>query len=113
MAAIKTFIQNIIECEQAIRNSVAEEIIRQLEVIFIIQYVQVGNDILIMDFSTGETYYLIKYGQSITHATVCLLGNHIQSFRFCFNTFLLRNILKMLDNIVDTYPVEIIDLASG
>ena len=111
MVAVKSFSKNIIESEQAFGYFIFQEEIGQLEIIFVVQYVQVLNHTLVGDVSVGEAHYLVEDGEGITHTPVSFLCDDVQGFRFGFDVLLAGYVLQVFHRIVDRDAAEVVNLA--
>ena len=78
MQRIESLRENLIKCQQCRRIISLQECIHQRETVFIIQYIQVAQHILIFHVGAAEGYRLVEYGKRITHRSVCLVGNHMK-----------------------------------
>ena len=113
MVAVKPFSKNIIEREQAFGYFIFQEEIGQLEIIFVVQYVQVLNHTLVGDVPVGEAHYLVEDGEGVTHTPVGFLCNDVQGFRFDFDVLLAGYVLQVFHRIVDRDAAEVVNLASA
>ena len=87
--------------------------VRQAEVVFIVQYVQVFYNLFIRQVSSREAYRLVENGKCVTHAAVCLLGNDVQCLRLvCISLFVCHE-LQVVDDGLYAHAVEIVHLATA
>ena len=89
-----------------------QKCIHQAKIIFIIQYVQVINYILIGDVIATETYQLVEYGECVAHSAITFLSYNIQSTFFYRHMLLTGNIFQVVDRVGDGNAVEIIYLTA-
>ena len=112
MTAVKTFVQHIIEQQQGVTHLILKKAVRQPEIIFIIQHIEILNHALIRNVSTGKAYHLIEDGKCITHTAIRLQRNDIQRFGFCCDILFRSHISQMLHRVFHTDTVKIINLAT-
>ena len=87
--------------------------VRQAEVVFIVQYVQVFYNLFIRQVSSREAYRLVENGKCVTHAAVCLLGNDVQClWLVCISLFVCHE-LQVVDDGLYAHAVEIVHLATA
>ena len=110
---VETFFQYLVECKQAVRDSVFQKSICQSEIIFIVQYIQVLYYTLVSDMSVGKAYHLVENRQGVTHTSISLLCNHVQCFRFGFDMFLSCHVLQMFYRVAYTDTIEVVYLATA
>ena len=112
MTSFESFRKNIVQREHDFRNIACEEEIDQLEIIFIVEHIEVGDGLLISDITLAERCYLVEDGQGIAHTTIRFLRNHVEGSRFVGDAFLLCYFLQMPHDVLHRHPTEIIDLAA-
>ena len=95
------------------RHFVLQKMIRQFEIVFIIQYVQVFYDFLISQIAVCIIGCLVEDGKSVAHSAVGFLCNDVQCFGFVGVTFFLSYILQVVDNGLHAHPVEVVYLAAA
>ncbi len=112
MMPFKTLGNDLVVKQKAVCDITSEQIIRQLEEIFGIKNVKVFKGRLVSDFFTAETHHTVENGKGIAQGAVGFFGNDMQGVLIGFNSFFISHITKMLRNIGNGNPIEIIDLAA-
>ena len=62
MAAVKSFVQYVVQQQQGIADFVLKKVVGQSEVVLVIQYIQVFDYALVSDIPSGKAHYLVEYG---------------------------------------------------
>ena len=78
MQCIETFCQDLIKCEKCRRIVPLKERINKREAIFVIKHIKIAEYVLILHICSAKRHSLVKDSQSITHSSVCLMGNYVQ-----------------------------------
>ena len=113
MQGVEALGKDIVETEQGGSIVFRQEIVYQLESIFIIEYSKVADDIGVVDVVPAECHRLVEYGESVAHCTVRFLGNYMKRFIVYGNPFLLRYCAEIAHHVGDPYAVEVVCLATG
>ena len=111
MKGIEALCQDFVKREKRRRIISFKEGIHKGEAIFIIQHVQIAEDILIFHIRSAERHCLVEYGQGIAHRSVSLVSYHMKRLVIYRNTFAGCHHPEVPDYVVDRDPVEIICLA--
>ena len=93
MTALEALVDDFVIGSDDVRNLLFQEEIYQLEVVVIVQYIQIGDGLLVGDVSITIGSHLIEDGQCITHTSIGLFGNDGQSGRFGSDAFLFSHLL--------------------
>ena len=110
---VKSFAQYIVQDQDGRPDISGKHCIRQPEIIFVIQDVQVIDNSLIGNIPICKTDYLVEDGQRVAHTTIRFLGNHIQGFRFSRHSFAGRYVFQMLHHIGNRDTRKVVYLATG
>ena len=78
MKRIEALGQDFIKSQQRRRIITSQERVNQREAIFIVQHIQVAENILILHVSSAECHCLVKYSQGITHCSISLVRNDMK-----------------------------------
>ena len=110
---VKSFAQDIVQDQDGRPDIPGKHCIRQPEIIFVIQDVQVIDNCLIGNISICKTDHLVEDGQRVAHTAIRFLGNHIQGFRFSRHPFAGRDIFQMFHHIGNRDTRKVVYLATG
>ena len=75
--SLETLRKDFVQRQHALRNLFFEEIVRQSEIVVVVEHVQVLDSLLIGDIAAAERCHLVEDAQCIAHTTICLLGNDV------------------------------------
>ena len=112
MQSIEAFCQHFIKSQQCRGVIPLQECIHQRKAIFIVQHIQIAQDVLIFHICAAERNSLVEDRKRITHCTVSLMCYHMQGLIVDCNVLADCHHPKVLHNILDCDPVEIIGLAT-
>ena len=113
MQGIEAFSQHFVEYQHGFGIISLKEGIHKREAVFIIQNIEVAENIMISDIYPAECNCLVEDRKSITHRTVRLMGYHMKRFVINAHSLARSHHPEILHDIVDSDPVEVVCLASG
>ena len=112
MQGVEPFREYFVECQEGFPVVSRQKSVRQRERIFVIEDIEIFQDVLVFDFRPAERYRLVENRKGIPHCPVCLVRNDMQGFVVYLHPFLVRDCPELSYDIVDGYPVEIVCLAA-
>ena len=111
MAAVESFFENFVEKQHALLYLIFQEKICQLKIVFVVEDIQVFDNTFISDVSICKAYNLVENRKGITHTSICLLSDDVESFRFSFYMFFFGYITQVLNDVLYANTVKVINLA--
>ena len=112
MQGIESLGQNLIKSQQGRRIISLQERIHKREAVFIIQNIQIAQNILIFHICTAERNCLVKDCEGITHRSIRLVGYHMKRLVINRDVLVLSNHPKVSHNILYRDSVEVISLTT-
>ena len=85
----------------------------QVEVVFVVEYVEVLDHLLVGHLLAAEGDGLIKQGQGVPHGAVGFLGDDVHGVLTYRHTLLGGDALHVADHVLHADPVEVVGLATG
>ncbi len=113
MEGVESAAQHFVKKQQHFVKLIFQRHFCQAEIIFPVEYVQVGNDLLVGYVLSADSYALIQEGQGIPHGSVGFLGNDLKGILSYGNTFLHGDPGQMAGHSLYGDPVKIEYLAAG
>ena len=110
---VETFRENLVEGQHGVCVVACQEIISQPEVVFVIEDVQVLDDLLVGHFFPAEGDGLVEQCQGVAHGAVGFLGDDVHGVFAHRHTLFGCDALHVADHVFDTDAVEVVGLAAG
>ena len=104
---IEAFGQYLVEKQQGGHVVSCQGIVYDLEIIFVVQYVEIPDHVVVLHVLAAECHYLVKYGQGIPHGSVGLYGYDVQAGAVDGYAFLGGYVLQVAHYVGDGYAVEV------
>ena len=101
MLSVEPFLYNLVQDEQACPYVSFQNSVRNAEIIFVVQHIEVLDHGLVGNVSARVADYLIEDRQSVAHPPVGFLCDDVQRFGFGFYLFLVGYILQMFYGVDD------------
>ena len=105
--------QNLVQHQKSGGVVSGEEGIHQLETVFVVQDVQVADDVLVFHLRAAEGHRLVKDGEGVAHGTIGLGGYYVQGFVVNAHPFLFCDAAQVPYHVRNADPVEVIGLAAA
>ena len=113
MQGVETFPEHLVEGGEGGPVVAGEEVIDQGETVFVVQDVEVPDDIGILDVGAAEGDGLVEDGEGVAHGAVGLGGDDMEGFVIDGDPFLRRDAAEVLHHVGNADAVEIVGLAAG
>ena len=91
---------------------VGKDILDHAEIVFVIEHVEIGYDILISDVVARKTHHLVENRESVTKCAVGFLCDDVESLLLGRHAFFCSDILQMFGDIFNRNAFKIKYLAS-
>ena len=105
--------QDLVQGEEGAAVIAGQEVFHHLETVFVVQDIEVSDDVLVFDIRSAESHRLVKDGEGVTHSAIGLGGYHVEGFVVYLYAFLLCNAAEVSHHIRDGDAVEVIRLAAA
>ena len=86
--------------------------IHYFEIVFVVEHIEVADYILVVHVGATESNSLVEYGQSITHRSVRLAGNHMERLVVYVDALPCGYGTEVHHYVRHADPVEIVGLAA-
>ena len=110
---VEAFGQNLVQDQKSGGIVSRQKGVHQFETVFVVQDIQVADDVLIFYLRAAEGHRLVKDGEGVAHGAVRLGGYYVQGFVVNGNPFLFRDAAQVAHHVRNADPVEIIGLAAA
>ena len=113
MQGVEPFGKNLVQHQEGGGIVPAEEGVHQFEAVFVVQDIEVADDVFILDIRAAESHRLVKNGEGVAHGAVCLGGDHVQGFIVNVHPFFLGDATEVPHHVRNADPVEVVGLAAA
>ncbi len=113
MQGIEPSGQDFVKQEKHFLKTAVKSHLCQAEIIFPVQYIQIGNNLFVCHFFTAHGNTLIQQCKGIPHGSVCLLGNNAKRIPTDSYPFFFGHLFQVKCHCLNGDAVEVKDLASG
>ena len=90
-----------------------KEGVGEAEAVFVVQHVEVADDILVLYVRAAEGDGLVEDGEGVTHGAVGFLGYDVQGGVVCRNAFFICDCAEVADYVRYADAVEVVCLAAA
>ena len=113
MQGVEALGEHLVEQQERLPVVSREEMVHQRETVFIVQDIEVADDVGIMDIAPAEGHRLVEDGQRVTHRPVGLHRDDMEGLVVDRDPLLRGDAAEVLHDVRDGDPVEIVGLAAG
>ena len=110
---VEAFAENLVEGAQGGGVVAGEEVVGQLEVVFVVEDAEVLDHLVVGHFLAAEGDRLVEEGEGVAHRAVGLLGDDVHRVFAHRHALLRRDGLHVADHVGDADAVEVVGLAAG
>ena len=109
---IKALAEHLVEEEKRGRDIGLQSGGDNAEIVVGVKHIEHPDSLLIGDFVAAESHKLVEDRKRIAHSTVSLASHDIESLLLRRYTFLRSDILEIVNCVIDSYALEVIDLTA-
>ena len=113
MQGVEPFGKNLVQHQEGGGIVPAEEGVHQFEAVFVVQDVQVADNVLVFYLRAAEGHRLVKDGEGVTHGAVGLGGYYVQGFIVNVHPFFLGDATEVPHHVRNADAVEVVGLAAA
>ena len=112
MLGLKAFADDVVEDEQDVARVAVKDVVDDLEIIVVVEYVEVVDNVLVSDVLAREAHHLVEDGKGVAQSAIGFLGDDVQGFGFGADAFALGHKGQMFSDVINRNPLEVKDLAT-
>ena len=105
--------QNLVQGEESVSVVSAQEIIHHPETVFVVQDVEVADDVFVMDIGAAEGHRLVENGEGVAHGSIGLGSDYMEGFVVDGDSFLGGDAAKVPHHVRNADAVEVVGLAAA
>ena len=113
VVAVEALVQHLVEKQEGVARLPGQQLVRQAEVVFIVQDVEVLYHALVGDAPAGEADHLVEDGQGVAHPAVGLEGNDVEGFRLGRDSLFGGDVGQVCHDVLHADALEVVYLATG
>ena len=111
--ARESFFQNVVEKQEGTLVVASEDVLCDAKICVVVQHVERLGHLLECEVATAERHRLVEHRQRVPHTTVGLAGNQVERLVVELHTLLTGDMFEVAHGVLNTYTVEVVDLATG
>ena len=113
MEGVEALGKHFVKGQEGLGVVPGEEIVHQGEAVFVVEDVEVADDVFVLHGGAAEGYRLVEDGQRVAHGPVGLHGDDVEGLVVDGHAFLDGDVAEVADDVGDGDAVEVVGLAAA